>query len=193
MMKKISNLVGVAFLTCLLLTPKTWAHGDAPSKIQGAEVNLVERNHAFAGEILGNPIFGVFNERTATSTVQLRHNGKTISLTIGEIGHQYGGNLSDFITDREKGEIQSTTTEIRFLGAEKTGPTTGRIALSIDQNVVPIQVTGQSFENGHFQHPKFEATFNGKSVSFEFSGEACFSYSANLAMMIFGSFSHLLK
>jgi len=192
-MKNKSQLVGLFLLTALILTPKSWAHEDVTSKIQGAEINLVERGHAFAGEIMGNLVFGAFDERTSTSEVQVRHNGKTISLKIGDFDHKYGGSISDTISDRDQGEIQSTTTQVQFLGAEKTGPNTGRIALSIDGEVVSIQITGQSFENGHFQHPKFEATINGKMISFEFSGQACFGYSANLAMMIFGSTAHLLK
>lgn len=188
-----SKLVGILFLTSLFFTSIGWAHEDVSSKIQGVGINLVERGHSFAGEILGNPVFGVFDERTANSTIQVRHNGKTISLAIGEIEHQYGGDLSDFISDRERGEIQSTTTQIRFLSAKQTGPKTGRIALSIDGTLVPIEITAAAFDRGHFQHPKFETTLNGKPIAFEFSGEACFSYSANLAMMILGSFSHLLK
>ena len=85
------------------------------------------------------------------------------------------------------------TTKIEFVKLAKTGEREGLITLLLNGVEMPVHVVGEKYENKHFQAPSYETQINGKTVAFKFTGHACFAYSVNLSMMIFGAYAHLAK
>ena len=162
------------------------AMGDAPAAIIGNRISLFERGHTFAGSIAEIPAFGVFEESDFGAKVEMRRGGKTLVLTLSKNGQHYSGDIVE-------AQLRQLSTHIELDGVKKTGPNEGQINLRIDGKAVEVKVSAKSFEGGHFQAPHYEAVIDGVAVAFDFSGQACFGYSANIAMMILGPYAHLNK
>jgi hypothetical protein len=192
MMKYCSAMTAI-FAFVFALNMNAFAHDGKAEKITGTDIELFEKDHAFAGSILQAPFMGVFGEKGFNARAEIHHLGKTLHFQIDRIHEKYSGQIQENQLDSQTGKQKVITTLIELMGIEQVGPQEARIHFSIDGQFVGVAVSGQSFENGHFQRPRFSAQIGEKSVSFEFSGQACFGYSANIAMMILGSYVHLLK
>ena len=178
------------FATALVLcfiTATSFAHDHPAGSITGTDIQLFERNHGFAGQILENPVFGAFDHDPFGAQVTLRKGDSTLNFRLEKTGETYAGVFSEKVQDATK------ATYIEFLKVRKTGEATGEITLRIDGNEVVVNVTGKTFSDNHFHEPTFETVLKGKTVKFDFTGEACFGYSTNLSMMILGAMAHLSK
>lgn len=164
-----------------------------PGSIIGPKMELFERDHAFAGEILDRPVFGSFEHAPAGASVQIRVNEQTVKLQLAQSGNTYGGSISEKRVHPGTGKARLISTSIRFVKAEKTGERSARLVLAIDGQESIVDVTAPVFQNNHFHAPTFHARLSGRLISFQFTGESCMGYSTNLAMMILGSYAHLLK
>lgn len=172
------------FLTLNLTTLVSAMAGEHhPASIKGDGIELFERNHAFAGSILETPVYGAFEHNPFGAKVQMRKGEATLELSFGDVMNTYMGLLVD----------GSVTTKVEFVRIEKTGDLTALITLFVDGVEVPVTVEGETFANGHFHAPLFTAKMPKKTLQFKFTGESCFGYSTNLAMMIVGAYSHLAK
>jgi hypothetical protein len=169
-----------------------YSDGHPSSKITGDQIELFENRHSFAGSILNKPVFGVFDESAFESKVQIRKDNQTLTFEIKESAQSYTGNIEeDFLSP--EGSHSRKITKVEFVGLKKSGEMEGHINLKIDNQLISVKVIGEAFQAYHFHAPQFEAQIGSKLVSFKFAGEACFGYSTNLAMMIFGTYYHLLK
>lgn len=169
-----------------------------PGKIEGEGIQLFERNHGFAGEIGGMPVFGAFDHEPFGAQASLRRGEKTLSLKLDwkteGSAEVYSGLWMEDRVDSSNGAVTHLETPVRFVRVAKTGERSGQIKLMINGAEVAVDVVGEAFENNHFHNPSFAAKLpSGKVVAFKFTGEACFGYSTNLAMMILSTISHLEK
>lgn len=186
------------FFAALAMFVSSQAMAHAPGStgtITGADVNMFERDHAFAGEIMKFPVLGVFDEANFAATMTVRLDGKTVELKISmdAASRVYSGAIADSKIDAATGAVTPMDTHVKFNSAQKVGTDGGLLSLSIDGNVVEVNIKGESFANNHFHNPTYSAMLNGKYVEFKFMGEACFGYSANITMMILSSMAHISK
>lgn len=177
-------------LVLAALTQTTYLHAseNTPAKLVGSDIELFERGHTFAGAILGAPVFGVFQEEPFGAKVEIRKEGRTLVLTIADVGNIYRGEVTE---KKESGE--EIHTAIEYVKITKTAPTQAVIALKLDGQPFDVSISANTFLHGHFQGPQFNAQLGAKTVSFSFSGQSCFGYSVNLAMMVYGTYAHLAK
>lgn len=185
-----SLVVGLVFMSCFIQVSN--ASEDVPGQIIGKGISLFERGHAFAGSIADQPVFGVFDESRFGAKVQMRRSGKSLDLSLVKVGKGYQGVVQELRKD-SSGEVKQLATRIQFLKIDRAGPNEARIHLKIDGVEVPVTVSSKVFKRGHFIAPHFEAMIGGQSRSFDFSGQACFGYAANIAMMVLGAATHLAK
>lgn len=192
-MRFLLNVAAAVLLSLPAVHGVAFGHEEHnPSTIKGEKIDLFERNHAFAGSILDNPVMGVFDHEPFGANVQIRRGEKTLHLSLVDKDDKYAGIVTEQRTN-EAGDEQTVSTNIAFVGVKKTGDASGEITLNIDGADVVVTVVGEKFEHNHFHGPTFSAKLNGKEISFKFTGESCFGYSANIAMMILGSAAHLSK
>ncbi len=192
-MRFLMNVATAVSLTLPMTFSVSFAHDDhQPAAMTGEHLNLFERDHAFAGSILNHPMMGVFSHEPFGAQVQIRRGEQTLQLNLVLENDKYQGAINEQRID-EQGQALDITTNIAFVGVKKTGDTSGDIILNIDGTDVVVTVVGETFANNHFHKPTFSTTLNGKDYSFKFTGESCFGYSANIAMMILGTTAHLLK
>lgn len=181
---KSASAVKFALISTLLMgSVAAFGHDHAPASITGAGIDLFERDHGFAGQILDRPVFGAFEHSPFGATLQIRRGEQTIDLRLTRSGGSYGGMIQD----------SAASTSIALVRTEKTGERSAVITLAVDGVEVPVQVTAPEFSNNHFHGPTFVASYKGKEVRFEFTGESCMGYSSSLAMMILGAYAHLSK
>jgi hypothetical protein len=182
-------VVGVSLMTQGIVSSQANAHEHAEGKISGARIELAEKNHAFAGAIDGNPVFGAFTHEPFSAEFVLRKGESTLRMALVDRNDTYQGAIQETVTGPE-GQVRVIQTQVAWMGVRKTGEKTGTIRLTINGEPVDVSVVGESFQNNHFQSPKFKATVRGQEITFSFSGEACFAYSSNLAMMILAAKVH---
>lgn len=183
------KMFATLLLSFALVTASAYAHEHDPGTIKGDGIDLFEKNHAFAGQILENAVFGGFDHQPFGAKVTLRKGEKTLQFSLEESADTYAGTISEMVTETGA----PLTTQVELVKVVKTGAKSGEIILKLDQNEVVVKVVGQDFQNGHFIAPTYEATLGSKKVQFHFTGQACFGYSANITMMILSSYAHLLK
>jgi len=193
MRKQYSWMVVGMFLGSLGFSGYTQASEDTPAKINGPEIELFERAHSFAGSIMETPVFGVFEENPFGAKVEIRRHGRTLTLDLARVRNQYSGDIIEIQSSDGGSEVRDITTHIELVSIKKAGDNAGQIVLNIDGENVLVKVSGESFEQGHFQSPHFETTLGSKTITFDFTGRACFGYSANIAMMILSTYVHLNK
>lgn len=184
--------VGI-FLSTFGFSNFTMAAEDSAAKMTGSGIELFERAHTFAGSILETPVFGTFEENPFGAKVEIRRNGKTLVLSLAQTQDRYAGDIVELQSSVDTEETKERVTHIEFMKIEKTGNAEGQMTLKIDGEPIQVKISGKSFDHGHFQSPHFESVLGGKKVEFDFTGEACFGYSANLGMMILGTYAHLSK
>ncbi len=184
------KFLSVFFFASLVVCAPVFAGEHLPQKISGPQISLFERDHAFAGEILGTPVFGVFEHEPFGSKVQMRVGNKTLELSIQTSlpTGRLGGTIKERLSETEE-----QVTQIDFLNSTKTGDKSANLTYIIDSRIVVVAVEAPTFSNGHFHSPTFSTHLNGSPLSFSFTGEACMGYSANMAIMILGAYAHLSK
>lgn len=191
---KMNTILGAAiFLSVLGTVGTVQAHEHPPAAITGTGIALFERGHAFSGSILERAVFGVFEHDPFGGTIQIRKGEKTITLALAKDATAYQGVLSEVLENEETGETSTIETRLEMISIKKTSDIEAEILMKVDGNPVSVKVAGKTFTNSHFQEPTFEATIGGKVVAFHFTGESCFGYSTNIAMLIFGAYAHLSK
>lgn len=187
-MKQRSWMVVGLMLVALSQAANLHASENTPAKLTGTDIELFERGHAFAGAVLGSPVFGVFQEDPFGAKVEIRKNNRTLVLNIAEAGNLYVGEI---VEKKSTGEELRTT--IEYVKITKTAENQATIALKVDGQPLNVSVGAKTFLHGHFQGPQFEAKLGEKTVAFHFTGQSCFGYSINLAMMVYGTYAHLAK
>lgn len=180
------------FFAALLALSTAFAGEHKPATIEGTHIDLFERDHSFSGSIHETPVFGVFNEADFLAEVLVRKGAQTLTFKTSQEEKTYKGSISEARIG-DDGKSTEVSTAVQFLGAKKTGETTGELTLSLDGQNLVVSIVGESFSNNHFHAPTYSAALNGQTVSFKFTGEACFGYSANLNMMILTVMAHLQK
>jgi hypothetical protein len=154
-----------------------------PGQIKGESLSLFERDHAFSGQILNRPVFGAFEHEPYGASIQIRKGDQTQVLKFSKVDREYSGTISD-------GTVE---TKVALVGIKKITATEAEIKLKIDDQDVSVKVSAKTFENGHFKSPSFAGQLGDLTLNFDFSGEACFGYSSNIALMIFGAAAHIKK
>lgn len=187
-MNKTFSAILSGLFVWLALAPLSLASENTSGKLSGDQIELFEKAHTFAGSILDTPVFGVFQEDPFGAVVQIRKGSKTLNLNLVAKEKHYSGTVIE--TNRDGTEIKTT---VSFNKIQKLGETAAILKLEIDGQPLDVHVEANTFLHGHFQGPKFEAVLGERKITFTFTGQSCFGYSINLAMMVLGSYAHLLK
>ncbi len=188
-----SSLLSALAVVALCASSPVSAHVHSAATITGKDIQLTENSHAFAGSILGAPVFGVFEHVPFGASIQIRRDEKTLKLDIAEdASGNYLGSMSE-ARELTPGTKTNVDTKVEFVKFAKTGALEGTIQLKIDGQDVVVTVTGKKFDHNHFQEPRFQATLGTQTLEWNFTGESCPMYSTNIAMMILGAYSHLSK
>jgi hypothetical protein len=149
----------------------------------GEGLSLFERDHAFSGQILNRPVFGAFEHEPFGASIQIRKGEKTQVLKFTKTENEYSGSINDGTAE----------TKVVFLGIKKVTTNEAEVKIKIDGQDVSVKVSAKTFENGHFQSPSFVGQLGDTNLSFDFTGEACYGYSSNIALLIFGAAAHIKK
>lgn len=169
------------------------AEEHAPQTITGTTINLFERDHAFAGDILERPVFGVFEHAPFGSSITMRKGEQSLTLKLVKSASDYAGMVEEQVMDPTTGATSMLSTSVRLVRIEKPELLKATIVLDIDGQEVFVDVEAPSYDNNHFQSPTFSGVIDGHTVKFHFTGEACLGYSSSIALMIFGAYAHLSK
>jgi hypothetical protein len=158
--------------------------------MRGAGIELQELDHAMAGSVLGHPIYASVNERNFSARLTLAVRGNDLQMQITNQAGKYHGQVEMLSAD---GATMERVTAIEFVRVERLATREKiRIHLLLNQNPIQVDVEGESFQDGHFIAPTFR--FRGIAsdvVEMKFTGESCFSYSVNIAMLIATAYAHL--
>lgn len=168
----------------MLLSPTALAGGeDKLTRITGTNINLSYADHAWGGsikEFVAWGAKGVSGEEFASLT--MKKDGALFSTNFTQSESGLGGTISHV----RAGETVSTKVELARIEKD-----TQTVVIRINGVEVPVKITADSFENGHFVNPQYTATINGEVVSFKMEdGHACYGCSAFLIMTILGAYAH---
>ena len=179
------------FLTlAVFISAQAMAHEHSPQTMRGTGIELQELDHAMAGSVLGHPIYAGFSERNFSARLTMAVHGNDLQMQITDQNGQYRGQIEML---GEDGTTVERVTAIEFVRIERQPmPEQIRIHLLLNQNPIQVDVVGERFQDGHFIAPTFR--FHGIAsdvVEMKFTGESCFAYSANIAMLVATAYAHL--
>lgn len=188
-MKK-TNLIKSLAAIAFLFAGFAQAHTPTPATIKGKGIELMELNHAFAGAVLDVPVFAAFNHNPFGGELVLRLDETTVQSQLAwDANNVYSGTIKEVATTLRTAKDTSITFEkIEKDPADEKKIT---IVLKTATETVRVLVEGDSFADDHFSAPKFSTTINGKAVEFKFTGESCYGYSTNIAMLVLNAWLHV--
>ncbi len=179
MKKQITAFLSISLLA---LTTAVGFAGEHPlSTIQGTQIDLKAYDHAFAGSIKGFVAFGAMDEETFTSELTFRKDGKLVKAAFA----MENGKLTGLIRhDTEKGTVETALYLARIDRAQN------QLIFSVNGKEMVVSITADGFANNHFMNPTYKTNFNGEEISFTLKGQACYGFSAHLAILILGAYLH---
>lgn len=189
-MKKIMTLVflmGASF--------QCFADEHGPANMKGDNIEFFEMQHAFSGKLFDHPFYAGFDHQPYGTNLVLRKNDKTLQARIEPRTSSEGeeSKLSGILSEVISVE-QTNVTMINLVSIQKNDDQSALFTFLLDEKNVMVLVKGESFENGHFLSPHFEATLgNNETLAWTFTGKSCLGYSANIAASILLATAHLKK
>jgi len=190
MKKNILTITAAIAFAC-----SAFAHEHAPALLKGETLELFEQEHAFAGKVLNSAVFAGFDHQPFGTTLVVRKNNKTLQTRIETPAPREGldSKLLGILTEQISAE-ESVVTTVSLQGIQRNEDQSALFNYLVDEKLVTVLVKGERFENNHFMNSTFTATLaDGEVVSWTFSGESCFAYSANIAASILLAHTHLKK
>lgn len=187
------KLLALTMASAVSLAAFADEHG--PASLKGESIELFEMDHAFAGKMHEHPVYAGFDHQPFGTSFVLRKNDKTLQTRIETPAPREGldSKLYGELVEQINAE-QSVTTIVSLKNIQRNEDQSALYIYEVDSEKVTVLVKGERFENNHFIAPSFEATLaNGEALSWKFSGQSCFAYSANIAASILLAHTHLKK